>query len=857
MDTKSKNIKYSLWVKGLCLILSTALFALSGFTFASAFRILFFYGGTGALTGKIPALSETSEFKNLFRDDMDAVSHLTIDIQSVSDALKSAKISAVSAATDKYLEKKAEIIKNELLYVAQTDYSGFSGNKAMLYDEARGEYQDGASLLKYQQIINSLEKSAAIPAAAVDKNAPLNIYAAQLIVNSAKDSDYLKYESCIRTEALTDNASFYSDDESATEITAGENGNSFTFAPEISDFTYDKDEITRQLSKDYDNLAEDYTANLQNEIDSYKTLLNDTVNFKYIIKNNKTGKTTGNVETNAGLSESKLHFAMKNGKIIQNTTGEPDSTALSAMFANAKNYTIYFWLENTLQPGDAYYTLSSFYSKTLDTGVNREIAAGSAALLLSILAFVMLMCLSGHKAGADGITLAFIDKLPWDIHLLISGGLFAGCTAAITAAAANLYDSGSYLYRYTSADSLELAFSAWLPVAAAAAFGAAALIFIELTASAVRILKSGKPRAGKFAVLIITVWLFRCFAKLCRFFVKNAAKLFRVFTYRPKKLGKLTVFYILLYAFLNIAFILLCFASPVFILFVLGLNAGAVYYAVSYAKNLDKIIAASAERSEFVPEGKVPQSLSILADSLTYTNTELNRAIGKAVRDERMKTELITNVSHDLKTPLTSVITYVDLLKKLDIKNPDAQKYIGVLEEKADKLKHLIEDLIEASKVSTGNVVLNCVNLNLAELSVQAIVEATPDFEKNGLELRFDEPEKAPVVFADSQKTYRIFENLLSNARKYSSAGTRVYVRVYESGNYGIFEVKNISKEPLNISPEELTERFVRGDRSRSEEGNGLGLSIAKELAALQDGQLKISIDGDLFKAEVLLPTGK
>lgn len=856
MDTKSKSIKYSLWVKGLCLILSTALFALSGFTFASAFRILFFYGGTGALTGKIPKLTETSEFNNLFRDDMNAVSHLTIDVQAAADTLKSARNAAVSATVNKYLEKKAEIIKDELLYVAQTDYSGFSGNKAMLYDESRGEYQDGASLMKYQQIITGLEASNSAASAVGDKNAPLNIYAAQLIVNSVKSLEFLKYEDNVREEALTNNSSFYSEDENTIEISSA-NEYSFTFAPNVSKFTYSKDEIFQHLSKEYDSQAEDCTTNLLNETIGYKSQLKNSVNFKYMVKNNKTGEIIGNVETSEGLAGSKLHFSMVNGTIKENRTGKISNAEASALLAGAKDFTIYFWLENTLQPGDDYYTLSSFYSKTLDTGVNREIAVGSAALLLSILFFVILMCLSGHKRGIEGITLAFIDKLPWDIHFLISGGLFAGFIAVIVAVAAGSFHSEAYLYRDITTDSLELAFSAWLPVAAAAAFGTAALIFIELTASAVRIIKSGKPWTGKFAFVVITLWLFRCLARVCRYIFRMFAKLFHIFTYKPKRLGKLTVFFIFLYAFMNIVFVLLCYASPVFVLFVIGLNAAAIYFTASYARNLDKIITASTERSEFVPEGKVPLSISILADSLSYTNTELNRAISKAVRDERMKTELITNVSHDLKTPLTSVITYIDLLKKLEIKNTDAQKYIGVLEEKSDKLKQLIEDLLEASKVSTGNIVLNCVNLNLTELTVQAVVEATPDFEKNGLELRFDEPEKPPVIFADSQKTYRILENLLSNARKYSATGTRVYIKVYESGNSGVFEVKNISKDPLNISPEELTERFVRGDRSRSEEGNGLGLSIAKELTALQNGQLKISIDGDLFKAEVMLPSGK
>lgn len=255
-----------------------------------------------------------------------------------------------------------------------------------------------------------------------------------------------------------------------------------------------------------------------------------------------------------------------------------------------------------------------------------------------------------------------------------------------------------------------------------------------------------------------------------------------------------------------------------------------------------------------IDTAKLPQCLKTLADSLDEKNAALQEAVIKAVKDERTKTELITNVSHDLKTPLTSVINYIDLLKKCEIRDETAVKYMGVIDEKANRLKRLIEDLIEASKVSTGNVVLHKTKINLNELATQAIVEYADDFEKNGLDLIFDETAQKHIVFADGTKIFRVFENLLSNAKKYSAPESRVYARLYSDNENGYFEIKNISKDPLNISAEELMERFVRGDKSRSEEGNGLGLSIAKELCSLNGGGLTISIDGDLFKATVRLP---
>ncbi len=234
--------------------------------------------------------------------------------------------------------------------------------------------------------------------------------------------------------------------------------------------------------------------------------------------------------------------------------------------------------------------------------------------------------------------------------------------------------------------------------------------------------------------------------------------------------------------------------------------------------------------------------------------SELQKAVIKAVRDERTKTELITNVSHDLKTPLTSVINYIDLLKQCDISDEKALEYMGVIDEKSIKLKRLIEDLIEASKVSGGNITLNKTKLNLNELATQAIVEEGSELEKRGLKLIFNESEQKVIVTADGTKIYRVLENLLSNACKYSAPDSRVYASVYSDGGYGYFEIKNISGEPLNISAEELTERFVRGDASRNRDGNGLGLSIAKDLCRLNDGELIITIDGDLFKAVVKLP---
>ncbi|MDE6412454.1 MAG: HAMP domain-containing histidine kinase, partial [Eubacterium sp.] len=389
--------------------------------------------------------------------------------------------------------------------------------------------------------------------------------------------------------------------------------------------------------------------------------------------------------------------------------------------------------------------------------------------------------------------------------------------------------------------------------------------------------KCDYPVFSKLLVVRIIVLIYKVLKWIIKGIVKVIAKIFKgsgkfiklilTFALRPKKLHKLSAPAVVLYTLFNFfslgIIVLLFMPDDGFAIFcgflgipaLLGIDAFMVYQAVKYMKSLDDIITAS-EKGEPLPYNtdQLPQSLKVLADSLESTNAQLQQAVIKAVKDERTKTELITNVSHDLKTPLTSVINYINLLEKCDIYDEDAKKYMAVIAEKSNKLKRLIEDLIEASKVSTGNVTINKTLLNLNELATQAVVEETADIEKNNLHIIFEEATDKHIVMADGTKVYRVFENLLSNARKYSAPGSRIYARVYSDMNYGYFEIKNMSKEPLNISADELTERFVRGDKSRSQDGNGLGLSIAKELCKLNNGELMISIDGDLFKATVKLP---
>jgi signal transduction histidine kinase len=243
-----------------------------------------------------------------------------------------------------------------------------------------------------------------------------------------------------------------------------------------------------------------------------------------------------------------------------------------------------------------------------------------------------------------------------------------------------------------------------------------------------------------------------------------------------------------------------------------------------------------------------------VADGINHLGDGLKAAVELSLKDERMKTELITNVSHDLKTPLTSIINYVDLLKKEDIPGEDAKHYLEVLDAKSQRLKQLTEDLVEAAKANSGNIELECMPLAFDELMRQAIGEFEDKFATRNLTVVASYPEAPTVIMGDGRRIYRIIENLLQNAYKYALEGTRIYADLSNHGGEVAFTLKNVSAAQLNISPEELMERFTRGDESRTTEGSGLGLSIAKDLTKLMDGSFEILLDGDLFKVIVTFP---
>ena len=242
------------------------------------------------------------------------------------------------------------------------------------------------------------------------------------------------------------------------------------------------------------------------------------------------------------------------------------------------------------------------------------------------------------------------------------------------------------------------------------------------------------------------------------------------------------------------------------------------------------------------------------ATALNGVHEVFLNSVMESMKNERMQTDLITNVSHDIKTPLTSIINYVELLKRENIENEKARGYIEVLEQKSHRLKHLTEDLVEASKISSGNIKLECTQIHMPEMLYQASGEFIDKFEVKGLKLIENIPQEPLYIRADGRRLWRVLENLFNNVAKYAMPNTRVYVDLLDLGKEIKFSIKNISEQRLNIDAKDLTERFIRGDISRSTEGSGLGLSIAKNLTEIQGGKFSVYLDGDLFRVTITFP---
>ena len=292
------------------------------------------------------------------------------------------------------------------------------------------------------------------------------------------------------------------------------------------------------------------------------------------------------------------------------------------------------------------------------------------------------------------------------------------------------------------------------------------------------------------------------------------------------------------------------------LLLLMVIDFAALVWVLRRADGREKILEglkriSGGELQYKIPEEKLSGEQKTEAELINNIGGGLDAAVESSLKNERMKTELITNVSHDIKTPLTSIINYVDLLKRENFTDPKICGYLDVLTEKAQRLKILTEDVVEASKASTGNISLEMTDIDFVEMIQQVIGEFEEKFQDKNLTMMVHFTDEPSVICADGRRMWRVLENIFNNVAKYAMEGTRVYAEIKNDKKKVVFSLKNISAQPLNISADELTERFIRGDVARNTEGSGLGLSIAKSLTELQGGEFRLYLDGDLFKVVI------
>lgn len=579
-------------------------------------------------------------------------------------------------------------------------------------------------------------------------------------------------------------------------------------------------------------IYDDYQENVQ--IGNKKGRVNylttyEYKNFKYLIIDNKNSVAYTNVEhtmftdsieeIKERLAKNSIYWNYEKGNV--NTSIEKlklEEIRYKSIYKSiddAKNFSVYTSLENDLTYYDQYRT-----NKTVFDMAQILYKPALYLLPLSIIAVLVLLIMNCFLIGLRNengeVILNAFDKTPLLVALIILFILFMiGC---------------GFLIALTS-ENLTLILSG---TAIGAVIGYISFVFFLET-----IIKRIKSRT--LFRNTITYRILRWIKSLITSMTRNAnmtVKLILIF---------------IAFGILNIIGFSLSISEPIgiFILIAIWVYAFAKMHQwlVRYIEIKNAINEIYMGNTEVhLDEKRYKGSLNSMAIQVNDIAGGLSNAIQEKLKSERLKTELITNVSHDIKTPLTSIINYVDLLKKEKMPNEQAEEYLNILDNKSQRLKRLTEDLVEASKASSGNIKLNIEKLNVNELLKQVSGEFEDKFKSRNLEEVMSLPEKNVYINADSRYMYRILENMYSNISKYAMDNTRVYIDVIPNNNRITIQMKNISKEKLNISTEELMQRFVRGDSARNTEGSGLGLSIATSLTTLQGGTFNIYLDGDLYK---------
>lgn len=595
-------------------------------------------------------------------------------------------------------------------------------------------------------------------------------------------------------------------------------------------------------------------AEIQDKLTRYniiKERLKGNVNFAYYIKDRNTGQVFTNLNNQNQLS------IIESQKSMFHYIHEQIYYEYPIMFwddirkmLTGTSYEVYMAVIEPLKQGDKFYDDYVLYKETsLQIGKAIYLLVGSVILLLLLLAY--LIYAAGRRNGEKVVVLRKIDRIYFEVHTMMV--LVAAVVSLIIAATITNFTDMSKFGRI---------------VAVLIVLSIDFFIGLSFMLSLTRQIKAKNLRKS---ILFIQV-----FTKIKMFILKlfNKGITFIKLCFNGKIFKVWILILLLAYTAMNIvvsfSFIQLTLDAKYgyyhgykhiyYGVFLFALNGFVFYQTAKALRSLSEIM----EGTKMISNGNMDYSFDVnnmsvafaaFAENIQTIYGGMKKAVDEAIKGERMKTDLITNVSHDLKTPLTSIINYVDLLKRENVNNQKAIEYINILDEKSSRLKVLIEDLVEASKASSGNLPVNMEKVDLNVLVMQATGEYREKIEKAGLDIRTSASDKSIFIRADGKHMWRIIENLLSNVLKYSMAKSRVYINITKNETYGVLTIKNISALPLEMPVEQLTERFVRGDVSRTTEGSGLGLSIAQSLTSLQKGRLNIEIDGDLFKVTVEIPS--
>lgn len=621
-------------------------------------------------------------------------------------------------------------------------------------------------------------------------------------------------------------------------------------ADSILDVVNNNKEWKGNLSKAYQYL---YEALVQYSDASYgkkilKTYASGATNVNYMYVDTKSGKVYTNIKDVTSSNYLKTLDKLTSGAgpfmLIA-----PDTQDCVLGFSNISDWTVSYWqnmLKNTGLAGENYlYFVSVDKDFPVLDRIKQEklvydkfepwlvpVMAGSVLALILALAGVVILTIGAGRNNEDKkVHLNFFDRCYTEIVAVVVFMIWLMGTSVIVQAMDD--EEMRIVWKTIGFGTLGLWFGIW---------------FLAGWLSLVRRIKARSLWRDSLLRHILLL-VRKCFSKCSNLLVFLGGNMIS----RVKIILLFGIFIFLQFMFTGMT---VEGGSALSLLLMIVMDCAVLYYLIKKAWGREQIIAGLKKITDGdlqykIPTEKLSGEQEMVADYINHIGEGLDAAVENSLKNERMKTELITNVSHDIKTPLTSIINYVDLLKRENPEDPKIRGYLEVLENKAQRLKVLTEDVVEASKASTGNIALEMTDLNFIELVHQVIGEFEEKFEERNLTMVVHFDEEEAIICADGRRLWRVLENVFGNVSKYAMENTRVYVDVKVDRPNVQLSLKNISAQPLNISADELTERFIRGDVSRNTEGSGLGLSIAKDLVQLQGGEFRLYLDGDLFKVTI------